>query len=219
MSDLKNIKSVNECKMIPKEAFKTSDFKNLKDAELINLITLGNYEPFNVLYLKHCDRLLVNASMSLKDVNKAKDVVQNTFLKAFDFILNNPDKAKEKSNFKALINMMYKNVLIDELRPNFEQKNTRNFSELKGDDDSKEYEENTISKDLGEFKELFEGSKEARLKKLIDRLPDEQREVINLKYFRDFKFEEIATFQDISINTALGRSRYALQNLRNFMIV
>ena len=47
----------------------------------------------------------------------------------------------------------------------------------------------------------------------------EVREVINLKYFRDFKFEEIATFQDISINTALGRSRYALQNLRNFMAV
>ncbi len=182
------------------------DLQKLTDDVLVEAYIGGNNEAFDVLLRRHQDRVFNYILRIVKDKDVADDIFQDTFIKAITTIKQGKYNAAGK--FSAWIARIAHNLIID----NFRQEKNENLVSA-----------DTEGFDLLNDRELCDDNIEDWLvtsqihddvKRIVKALPDSQREVLEMRYYRDMSFKEIADVTGVSINTALGRMRYAILNMR-----
>jgi RNA polymerase sigma factor, sigma-70 family len=180
--------------------------KNLNDEQLVLLYSKGNNEAFDILLERHQSRLFSYIDYIVHNQELSEDIFQETFVKAIVTIKNG--KYTDNGKFGAWLTRIAHNLIIDFFR---QDKNSKNISNDDCDFDilnNKELCEQTVE-------ENWIGQQiENDVRKLVHYLPDNQKEVIIMRYYKDMSFKEIADATNVSINTALGRMRYAIINLR-----
>ena len=181
------------------------EMRKMNDAELISLYKNGRENAFSELLSRYSTKVYTTILLIVKDRYKAEDLMQECFIKAIDRIKGGV--YNEEGKFGPWISRMAHNMAIDHFR-----KQKRNPTVILEDGspvfNTMEFTEESV--------ESVQVTKEtnSRLKELINELPDNQREVLVMRHFSGLSFQEIAEETGVSINTALGRMRYALINLR-----
>lgn len=180
--------------------------KSCTDKDLICMyIHEGNEKAFEVLLNRHKSKIYTSIYMFVKDKDLANDIFQETFIKVIDTFRSG--KYNEEGKFIQWAMRISHNLCIDFFRKNKRRK-TINTSE-----DFDIF--NVIaSKDDNQEAVLMKEQTYKKVRKLVDSLPQEQREVVLLRNYAELSFKEIAELTNVSINTALGRMRYALINIR-----
>ena len=182
------------------------NLNKLTDDALVNLYLQGNNQAFDELLNRHKERLYSYIYFIVRSRDVADDIFQETFVKAI--VTLQQGRYNSDGKFSAWLTRIAHNLVIDQFR--------------------QERNENVISNDESEI-DLFnnsaysEGTIESRMvnsqvlkdvRRLVNSLPDNQREVIYMRYYQSLSFKDIAAITGVSINTALGRVRYAVMNLR-----
>ena len=183
------------------------NYKMMTDQMLVGYYMMGCNEAFDCLLERYKDKLFQYIIARVHQEDLANDLFQETFVKV---ILNlKQGKYTDSGKFYAWITRIAHNLIIDYFRNDSDirlsptESNTAQWENMlmTPPDDALEYE--TL---LG------------RLASLIDLLPQEQQEVVRMRYYQDYSFKEIAAQTGVSINTSLGRMRYALLNLRKIAL-
>lgn len=183
--------------------------RNLADNELIEQFLSGNQEAIEVLILRHRKRVFGYILLMVKDYPNAEDVFQDTFIKVIHSLRQG--KYKDSGRFVSWVMRIAHNLVIDHFRREKQQKTFSN--EQYGVD---LFNSPRFSDQNCEEKMVFEQILD-EVRELVDELPEEQREVVVLRHYAGLSFKEIADQTNVSINTALGRMRYALINMRKAM--
>ena len=182
------------------------NFNKQTDDQLVAAYAKGNNEAFDVLLQRHQSRVFNYIFQMVKDRDLTEDIFQETFVKAITTIRQG--RYTETGKFSAWINRIARNLVIDFFRQEKAEAavsaNDENFDVL----NRKELSEDTVE-DL-----MIDNQIRADLRRLIKHLPASQRQVLVMRYYRNLSFKEIAEATGVSINTALGRMRYALLNIR-----
>ncbi|MBQ7952757.1 MAG: RNA polymerase sigma factor [Alistipes sp.] len=181
----------------------------LSDRELLNLYLQGNKSAISTLIEKYNRRVRDYIRMMVGDADVAADIAQETFIKAVRVI--DEGRYTDSGKFLSWILRIAHNKALDYFRS---QKNNNFVSESSAGYNvlgtmryaDKSVEDSMISEQIS-----------ADVRALVELLPEEQREVVKLRYYSDLSFKEIAEQTGVSINTALGRMRYALINLRRMI--
>ncbi len=182
------------------------NLQRLSDQELVTAYANGDNEAFDALLLRHKTRLFNYIFQMVRDRDLSDDIFQETFVKAITTIKQG--RYNDMGKCSAWLYRIARNLMVDTFRAQ------RNEGSLSTDDtdydilNRRELAEDTIEDVMVDLQI------EEDLRRLIDELPDVQREVLNLRYYRELSFKEIAELTGVSINTALGRMRYAILNLR-----
>ena len=177
----------------------------LSDSCLISLYNKGNDEAMSVLIDRHKSRIFTTIYLIVKDKFIAEDILQDVFIKIINIFKNK--KYNEQGKFLPWILRIAHNQAIDHFRK--ERRNPK----ITLADGSDIFNCLKFSEDFTESENLSVGTKN-HLKKIIQSLPDKQREVLVMRHYMDMSFQEISEATNVSINTALGRMRYALIALR-----
>ena len=181
----------------------------LSDQVLLNRYLSGDRDAISLLIDRHSTRVRDYIRMMVKDVDLADDIMQETFIKAVRFI--DEGRYTDNGKFLSWVLRIAHNRVLDYFR---QQKSARTVNESDAGYDvlgTMRFAEQTV-----EDKMVAEQI-EADVRRMIEFLPDEQREVVQLRYYSGLSFQEIADQTGVSINTALGRMRYALINLRKLI--
>ena len=178
----------------------------LNDRQLVDSYMNGNVDSFNLLLERHQNKVFSYILMLVKDRQLADDIFQDTFLKIIRTI--KAGAYKEEGKFIQFAMRIAHNLIIDHFRKSNRLPMT--------DSVNKDYDimDNVRLSDPSVEDCMVNEQVYADLRKMIDNLPDEQKEVVNMRMYADMSFKEIAEATNVSINTALGRMRYALINLR-----
>lgn len=180
-------------------------YHDLNDQQLVNLYINGNESVLEILIIRHKSKIFSYILNLVKDDSLAQDIFQDAFFK----VINNLRKGNynEEGKFLPWVMRISHNLVIDHFRRN------KRMPIFDGGDDF----------DIFTILPLKEGNIEDKLiinqihedvRKLLEHLPDDQKEVLIMRHYQDLSFKEIADLTSVSINTALGRMRYALINLR-----
>lgn len=186
---------------------------NLSDQELVSQYIKGNESSLEVLVNRHRSRIFSYILMTIKERSLAEDFFQDTFIKVIKTLKGG--KYNEEGKFLPWVMRIAHNLMIDHFRKE------KRFRAVRGrSNDNEELDIfNTLKVDeLNIEEQLVQDQVHSDVKDLIEMLPDEQKEVIKLRHYYDMSFKEIADFSGVSINTALGRMRYALINLRKLVV-
>ena len=178
------------------------------DSELVSLYITGNEKAFEILVNRHKNRVFTSIMLIVKDEDVAEDLLQDSFIKAVHTMKSG--RYNEEGKFSSWISRIAHNLAIDHFR-----KEKRNPT-LQLEDNIKAFNSLNYAEDSAEALQIKEETF-ARLKAMIDLLPENQKEVLIMRHYADMSFQEIADATGVSINTALGRMRYALINLRKKM--
>ena len=185
------------------------NLKKLSDHELLNTYISGNEDSLNVLLNRHRKRILDYIYMMVKNRDVADDIFQETLIKVVRFVQEG--RYTENGKFLSWVLRIAHNQVIDYFR---QKKQRNNVSEGDAGYDilnNQKFSDHTVEE------KLITNQIETDVRKLIDFLPPEQKEVVLMRYYMGLSFKEIAEQTDVSINTALGRMRYALINLRKLI--
>jgi RNA polymerase sigma-70 factor (ECF subfamily) len=186
--------------------------KQLDDRDLITEYIGGNEKAFEVLLARHKDKIYRFIYMKLRNQELANDVFQETFVKIIKTL--KVGSYNEEGKFLPWAMRIAHNLVIDHFR---KTSKVRMISES-----SSNYDDFNIFSTLSQTDKNMEQSMshdelEKQMVELIDYLPETQRSILKMRIFQDMSFKDIAESEDISINTALGRMRYALINLRKMI--
>ena len=179
--------------------------QNITDQQLVSAFLSGDSLSIEHLILRHKDKVFGYILSKVKDVDLANDIFQEVFIKVINKL--NEGRYNEEGKFIAWVMRISHNMVIDHFRKNARVKMIRPtdefniFDVIGGEEDCTE-------------DEMINTQIVKELKMLISFLSDEQREVLEMRYYAGMTFKEISEECDISINTALGRMRYAIMNLR-----
>lgn len=183
--------------------------KGCSDSELVSRYQNGNDGAFEILLHRHKSRLYTAIYLIVKDRYKAEDLLQETFIKAVNTIKGG--RYNDEGKFSAWIGRIAHNLAIDSFRKQ------KRYPEIIMEDGSRVFNTLEFAEPSMEDKQILQDSK-TKLRMLIKELPVEQKQVLIMRHFMHMSFQEIADRTGVSINTALGRMRYALINLRKKMI-
>jgi RNA polymerase sigma-70 factor (ECF subfamily) len=178
----------------------------MTDEELVVVYAEGNNSAFDILLNRHQSNVYSYIFFIVRNRELAEDIFQETFMKAIMTIKQG--RYTENGKFRAWINRIAHNLIIDNYR---QEKNEQTISNDDCEVDlfnNSKFSEGTIEDEIVKTQILSD------VKKLIDFLPENQKEVLLLRYYQDLSFKEIADITGVSINTALGRMRYAILNMR-----
>lgn len=178
------------------------------DSQLVAQYKSGNEGAFEMLLHRHKSRVYTAIYLIVKDRYVAEDLLQDTFIKAVNVIKSG--RYNEEGKFLPWLSRIAHNLAIDHFRKR------KRYPEIIMEDGSPLLESLRFADSCIETKQAARDTK-AYLRSLIKELPKEQREVLIMRQFLDLSFQEIADRTGVSINTALGRMRYALINLRKKM--
>ena len=180
-------------------------YHELNDQELVNLYINVNESVLEVLINRHQSKIFSYILNLVKDESLAQDIFQDAFFKVINTLRKG--NYNEEGKFLPWVMRISHNLVIDHFR------RSKRMPIFDGGDDF----------DIFSVLPLKEGNVEDKIiidqihqdvRKLIEQLPKDQKEVLILRHYQDLSFKEIADLTDVSINTALGRMRYALINLR-----
>lgn len=181
----------------------------LSDRVLLNNYLSGDRSAISELIERHSQRVRSYIGMMVKDDDVADDIFQETFIKAVKVI--DEGGYTDSGKFLSWVLRIAHNRVLDHFR---REKSSRQLNEKEAGYDvlgSLRFAENTVEDNIV-HNELME-----TVRRLVEELPDDQREVVRLRYYSKLSFQEIAEQTEVSINTALGRMRYALINLRRMI--
>jgi len=179
--------------------------QQLNDKDLILSYLDGNQKAFEVLLNRHRNKIYTQIYLFVKDSDLAEDIFQDVFIKIIDTLRKG--KYNHEGKFLQWAMRISYNMCVDHFRRSKRRTKVSAtetfdiFDVLESSDDNME---NT----------LIKSQLHTKVRKLVDQLPPEQREVVILRHYADMSFKEISQLTRVSINTALGRMRYALINMR-----
>lgn len=180
--------------------------KKMTDEQLVIAYSEGNNQAFDILLSRYENRLFSYIYFIVRNNELAEDIFQDTFVKAITTIRQG--RYTENGKFPAWITRIAHNLIIDYFR---QEKNENMISNDETDVDLL----NNINLSEGTIENsIIEGQIREDVRELVKSLPDNQREVVYMRFYQNLSFKEIAEATGVSINTALGRMRYAILNLR-----
>ncbi|MFN1834119.1 RNA polymerase sigma factor [Balneola sp. MJW-20] len=187
-------------------------YKDLRDRDLVKLFRKnGDESAFNELLNRHQSKVYSYIYSMVLNPEVANDIFQETFTK---IVTKMDDTYNEQGKWIAWTMRIAHNATIDYLR---KQKRYVHVSGPYDEDDSSDYFERMEDEDVVDADDqMIMNEERSDLMRHISRLPEEQRTVVLLRHYYEMPFKEIAELTDVSINTALGRMRYALINLRKY---
>ncbi len=180
----------------------------LSDQQLIESYLAGDERSFEILLTRHKSKIYTSIYLFVKDEDQANDIFQEVFIKIIDTLRKG--KYNHEGKFLQWAMRIAYNMCVDQFRRG------KRYSKVSA----------TETFDIFDVLEAPDESMEGmmmrtqthdRIRSLVDLLPDEQREVVILRHYADMSFKEIAGLTRVSINTALGRMRYALINIRKMI--
>ncbi|MBN2520345.1 MAG: sigma-70 family RNA polymerase sigma factor [Bacteroidales bacterium] len=181
----------------------------ISDFELVNQFVKGNKSSIETLINRHKNKVYTYILLLVKDEHLAEDIFQDTFIKVIKSLKSG--KYQDNGKFLSWVVRIAHNLVIDHFRKEKQLNTCSNDDYSMNLFDSPKFSEKTIEEQI--IKEQIENDVRA----LVDLLPDDQKEVILLRHYGALSFKEIAEQTNVSINTALGRMRYALINLRKLI--
>lgn len=185
-------------------------FANLTDRELVDQYIQGKEQCLEALIERHKGRIFGHIMKLVRNRELAEDVFQETFFKVIRSLKGG--LYNEEDKFVSWVMRISKNMIIDHFR---REAKIRMISTVKNADGVREDIFNVI--DVGEkinIKHIEKRQVHRQIRHLIKRLPDDQREVLIMREYFDMSFNEICDMTNMNLNTALGRMRYAIINLR-----
>jgi RNA polymerase sigma-70 factor (ECF subfamily) len=183
---------------------------NLTDQQLIQLFVNGDSSSLEDLIYRHKDRIFTSIVILLKDKSLAEDIFQEVFIKIIDTLRSG--SYTDEGKFLPWALRIAHNMCVDHFR-----KVKRTPVVYNNSEDYDIFDTLNLSEEGAEDKIMRTQSHE-RVRQMLDMLPQDQREVIVMRHFANLSFKEIAEKTNCSINTALGRMRYGLINLRKLMV-
>lgn len=180
----------------------------ISDQALVKQYVQGNEACLEMLINRHKDRIFTTIILIVKDSYIAEDLFQETFIK----IIRNLKQGKynEEGKFLPWAIRIARNMAIDYFR---KMKRMPTVTNSDGEDVFRKIKLQVDNRE----EQIIRSEKENMVRAVIDKLPAEQRQVLILRHYGDLSFKEIAAMTNVSINTALGRMRYALNNMRKMM--
>lgn len=182
---------------------------HLTDQELIAQYLIGEERAFELLLSRHQQKIYTTIYLFVKDQDLADDIFQEVFIKIIDTLRRG--KYNHEGKFVQWAMRIAYNMCVDYFRRNKRRPMAINTSE-----DFDIFNVLPLSEDSAEDV-IMKSQTHQKIRQLVDMLPDEQREVVVLRHFADMSFKEIASLTRVSINTSLGRMRYALINIRRMI--
>lgn len=180
----------------------------LSDQDLIVLYYNGDEEALSELIKRHKEKIFTSIILLVRDEYLAEDIFQDTFIKIIDTI--RAGRYTEKGKFLPWAIRIAHNMCVDHFR------RTKRMPIIRTNEKENIFNLLPFTDPCAE-EALITRQSHSRVRQMLDRLPAEQKEVIILRHYGNLSFKEIAAQTDVSINTALGRMRYGLINLRKMM--
>jgi RNA polymerase sigma factor, sigma-70 family len=180
----------------------------INDSILVKNYIAGDEKALEILINRHNQRISSFIYSKVMDRDVAEDIFQDTFIKVIKTLKRG--NYSEEGKFLPWVMRIAHNLIIDHFRKN------KRMPKFEGSDDFNIF---SVIKDekLNIEKQIIKDQIESDLTLLIDELPEDQREVLIMRIYKDMSFKEISENTGVSINTALGRMRYALINLRKIV--
>ena len=180
----------------------------VSDAALLSAYIQGDDKAFETLVKRSKSKVYTTIYLIVKDRYIAEDLMQEAYIKAIDVIKSG--RYNEEGKFLPWILRISHNMAIDHFRKD------KRYPTIVLEDGSKVFNSFDFAEDSVEELQMKADQVE-NIREMIKKLPDEQREVLVMRHYEDLSFQEIADQTGVSINTALGRMRYALINLRKML--
>ncbi|MBN1117581.1 MAG: sigma-70 family RNA polymerase sigma factor [Bacteroidales bacterium] len=184
-------------------------YQNRTDYELVLEFLAGNRSSLENLINRHRSKVYSYILFNVKDQHLAEDIFQDTFIKVIKSLKRG--KYKDNGRFLSWVLRIAHNLVIDHYRKEKQLQTVSNDNYETDLFNSQQFSDKTIEDKMVNKQITNE------IRNLIKQLPEDQREVVILRHYCELSFKEIAEYTDVSINTALGRMRYALINLRRFI--
>ena len=199
-----NQKSFNQLKPV----VIMKNLSTLTDQQLVRSYMDGNANALSVLVERYKDKIFTSIYLLVKDKYLAEDIFQDVFIRIIDTLRNG--RYTDEGKFLPWAMRIAHNMCVDHFRK------VKRSPSIKTSDDHDIFEVLNFS-EAGADQKIMAGQSHDRVRKMVDMLPEDQKEVIILRHYADLSFKEIADLTNCSINTALGRMRYGLINLRKMM--
>jgi RNA polymerase sigma factor (sigma-70 family) len=183
-------------------------FSSLADTQLIQAYRDGELAAIEELVYRYKDRIYSSILFLVKDKYLAEDIFQDVFFKIIDTI--NGNRYNDEGKFLSWAMRIAHNLCVDHFR------RVKRSPAIRTTDGQDVFEWINFSEE-GQDKKMMKAQSHERVTRMLDLLPEEQKEVIVLRHYGNLSFKEIADLTNCSINTALGRMRYGLINLRKMM--
>jgi RNA polymerase sigma-70 factor (ECF subfamily) len=181
---------------------------NLTDQQLIHLYMEGDANALATIITRYKDKIFTSVFLLVKDRYLAEDIFQDVFIRIIDTLKGG--RYTDEGKFLPWALRIAHNMCVDHFRK------VKRTPTIKTSDDRDIFEVLNFS-EPGTDHKMMNGQSHDKVRKMVDLLPEDQREVIILRHYADLSFKEIAELTNCSINTALGRMRYGLINLRKMM--
>lgn len=181
---------------------------NLTDQQLVHLYVNGDAEALSAIVTRYKDKIYTSIYLLVKDKYLAEDIFQDVFIRVIDTLKSG--RYVDEGKFLPWAMRIAHNLCVDHFRK------VKRTPTIKTSEDRDIFESLNFS-EAGADQRMMNGQSHDKVRKMIDLLPEDQREVIILRHYADLSFKEISQLTNCSINTALGRMRYGLINLRNMM--
>ena len=186
--------------------------KSLEDSQLISLYKKGNEDAFAALLHRYKDRIFRFILSKVRNKDLAEDIFQEAFIKVIKTIKSG--SYNEEGKFLPWAMRISHNLVIDYFRKASRTSFVSESSSLNEDFNIF----HTLSSENPNIEDQITSKERlSQMVELVNYLPDSQKRILNMRIFKDFSFKEIANIEEVSINNALGRMRYALINLRKLI--
>ena len=182
--------------------------QNHTDQELIRSFIDGNSNALTPLVERYKDKIFTSIYLLVKDQYLAEDIFQDVFIRIIDTLKGG--RYSDEGKFLPWAMRIAHNMCVDHFRK------VKRGPSIKTSDDRDIFEVLNFS-EAGADQRMMADQSHDRVRKMVDLLPEDQREVLILRHYADLSFKEISALTNCSINTALGRMRYGLMNLRKMM--
>jgi RNA polymerase sigma factor (sigma-70 family) len=184
------------------------NYINLNEDQLIQLYMNGDSNAFSFLINRYKSKIFTSIYILVKDQYLAEDIFQDVFIRIIESLKKGT--YVENGKFLSWAIRIAHNMCMDHFRK------VKRTPTIKTSDNSDIFEHYNFTEPAADIK-MMQVERNESVKKAIDKLPQDQREMIILRHFANLSFREIADMSNISINTALGRMRYALMNIRKIL--
>lgn len=181
---------------------------NLTDQQLVHLFMDGDSDALETIFHRHREKIFTSILLLVKDKTLSEDIFQDVFIRVIDTLRSG--RYTEEGKFLPWAMRIAHNLCVDHFRK------AKRTTMVRSTDETDIFDVIDMHED-GIDKKVMQRQSHERIRKMLDMLPAEQREVIVLRHYAELSFKEIATLTNCSINTALGRMRYGLINLRKMM--